>query len=268
MRQHIGHRIVLRGAHRIVQRQQADRTAEPNALGLARAGRDEQSWRTEGKATDAMLGKPRAVEAECLRQLHLGDHACRTSPATSRTVPRGSPGCSRDRISSRSLRLGRCYTGSQTGNGPRRQTWTSASASPRRSDSWKLAQRAEELGFTHAWFYDTQMITADCFVAMGAAAMKTTRIRLGTGVLVPSNRIAGGHRQCLRHAERHGAGTDRFRRRHRLLGAPRHGPGRDEARRHGGIHPRRLRPAERRDAGDRRSRASAGRSVSSTPMSA
>lgn len=57
-------------------------------------------------------------------------------------------------------------------------------------DSWKLAQRAEELGFTHAWFYDTQMITADCFVAMGAAALKTSRIRLGTGVLVPSNRIA------------------------------------------------------------------------------
>ena len=57
-------------------------------------------------------------------------------------------------------------------------------------DSWKLAQRAEELGFTHVWFYDTQMITADCFVAMAAAAMKTSRIRLGTGVLVPSNRIA------------------------------------------------------------------------------
>ncbi len=58
------------------------------------------------------------------------------------------------------------------------------------SDSWKLAQRAEELGFSHAWFYDTQMITADCFVAMGAAAVKTSKIRLGTGVLVPSNRIA------------------------------------------------------------------------------
>ena len=58
------------------------------------------------------------------------------------------------------------------------------------SDSWKVAQRAEELGFTHAWFFDTQMITADCFVAMAAAAMKTSRIRLGTGVLVPSNRIA------------------------------------------------------------------------------
>src|SRR3984957_12470986 len=58
------------------------------------------------------------------------------------------------------------------------------------SESWKLAQRAEELGFSHAWFYDTQMITADCFVAMGAAALKTSRIHLGTGVLVPSNRIA------------------------------------------------------------------------------
>jgi 5,10-methylenetetrahydromethanopterin reductase len=58
------------------------------------------------------------------------------------------------------------------------------------SDSWKTALRAEELGFSHAWFYDTQMITADCFVAMGAAAMKTSKIRLGTGVLVPSNRLA------------------------------------------------------------------------------
>src|SRR5256885_13463142 len=58
------------------------------------------------------------------------------------------------------------------------------------SDSWKAAQRAEALGFTHAWFYDTQMITADPFVAMAAAAVKTSKIRLGTGVLVPSNRIA------------------------------------------------------------------------------
>ena len=58
------------------------------------------------------------------------------------------------------------------------------------ADSWKLAARAEELGFSHAWFYDTQMLSADCFVAMGAAAVNTRRIRLGTGVLVPSNRIA------------------------------------------------------------------------------
>jgi 5,10-methylenetetrahydromethanopterin reductase len=58
------------------------------------------------------------------------------------------------------------------------------------ADSWKLAQRAEALGFTHAWFFDTQMITADPFVAMAAAALNTSKIRLGTGVLVPSNRLA------------------------------------------------------------------------------
>ena len=49
---------------------------------------------------------------------------------------------------------------------------------------------AEELGFSHAWFFDTQMLSADPFVAMAAAAMQTTRIKLGTGVLIPSNRIA------------------------------------------------------------------------------
>lgn len=58
------------------------------------------------------------------------------------------------------------------------------------ADSWKYAKRAEELGFTHAWFYDTQLLNADMFVAMGAAAVQTSRIRLGTGVLIPSNRIA------------------------------------------------------------------------------
>ena len=60
---------------------------------------------------------------------------------------------------------------------------------PTSGESWKVVQRAEELGFTHAWFYDTQMLVGDPFVAMGAAALKTTRIRLGTGVLVPTNRI-------------------------------------------------------------------------------
>ncbi|HZQ02363.1 MAG TPA: LLM class flavin-dependent oxidoreductase [Reyranella sp.] len=63
-------------------------------------------------------------------------------------------------------------------------------ALPTAADNYKLVQRAEELGFTHAWFYDTQMLSGDCFVAMGAAAVHTKKIRLGTGVLVPSNRIA------------------------------------------------------------------------------
>ena len=63
-------------------------------------------------------------------------------------------------------------------------------ALPTAADFWKVTKEAEEFGFTHAWFYDTQMLSADCFVAMGAAAVNTKRIRLGTGVLVPSNRIA------------------------------------------------------------------------------
>jgi 5,10-methylenetetrahydromethanopterin reductase len=63
-------------------------------------------------------------------------------------------------------------------------------AIPTDADSWRVVRRAEELGFARAWFYDTQMLSADPFVAMAAAAMKTTRIRLGTGVLIPSNRIA------------------------------------------------------------------------------
>jgi 5,10-methylenetetrahydromethanopterin reductase len=65
-----------------------------------------------------------------------------------------------------------------------------AIAIPTDADSWRVVRRAEELGFARAWFYDTQMLSADPFVAMAAAAIKTTRIRLGTGVLIPSNRIA------------------------------------------------------------------------------
>jgi 5,10-methylenetetrahydromethanopterin reductase len=57
-------------------------------------------------------------------------------------------------------------------------------------DSWRWVERAEALGFSHAWFYDTQMLCADPFVAMALAAERTERIRLGTGVLIPSNRIA------------------------------------------------------------------------------
>src|SRR6202040_768494 len=37
---------------------------------------------------------------------------------------------------------------------------------------------------------DTQMLCADPFVAMAAAAVKTTRIRLGPGALIPSTRLA------------------------------------------------------------------------------
>lgn len=56
-------------------------------------------------------------------------------------------------------------------------------------DSWRWAKRAEELGFHAAWFYDTQLLNPDVFICMALAAHETSTIRIGTGVLVPSNRI-------------------------------------------------------------------------------
>jgi 5,10-methylenetetrahydromethanopterin reductase len=61
---------------------------------------------------------------------------------------------------------------------------------PTKAASWKVVKRAEELGFSHAWFFDTPLINAEPFVAMGAAAVKTSKIKLCTGVLIPSNRLA------------------------------------------------------------------------------
>ncbi len=49
-------------------------------------------------------------------------------------------------------------------------------------DAWRVVKRAESLGFSHAWFVDTQLLCADLFVSMAVAAVHTSRIRLGTGV--------------------------------------------------------------------------------------
>jgi 5,10-methylenetetrahydromethanopterin reductase len=53
-----------------------------------------------------------------------------------------------------------------------------------------VVKRAEELGFREAWLYDSQLLCADVFVHMALAAAATSKIRLGTGVLIPTNRIA------------------------------------------------------------------------------
>ena len=58
------------------------------------------------------------------------------------------------------------------------------------ADSWKTVKRAEELGYTRAWFYDTHLLNSELFVSMTAAAMSTKKIRLASGVMMPSNRIA------------------------------------------------------------------------------
>jgi 5,10-methylenetetrahydromethanopterin reductase len=61
---------------------------------------------------------------------------------------------------------------------------------PSRLDAWKDLAVAEDLGFTSAWFYDSQMLNSDIYVTLALAAEHTKKIRIGTGIAVPSNRIA------------------------------------------------------------------------------
>ena len=49
---------------------------------------------------------------------------------------------------------------------------------------------AEDLGFTSAWFYDSQMLYSDIYATMALVAEHTKRMRIATGIVVPSNRIA------------------------------------------------------------------------------
>src|SRR6266478_9165653 len=64
-----------------------------------------------------------------------------------------------------------------------------AIAYPARPDAWKDLVIAEDHGFSHAWFYDSQMIYSDVYVCLALAAEHTKRIKLATGVAIPSNRI-------------------------------------------------------------------------------
>lgn len=64
-----------------------------------------------------------------------------------------------------------------------------AIAYPARPDAWKDLVIAEDHGFTHAWFYDSQLLYSDVFVCLALAAEHTKRIKLGPGVAIPSNRI-------------------------------------------------------------------------------
>ena len=49
---------------------------------------------------------------------------------------------------------------------------------------------AENLGFSHCWVTDSQMIRSNCWVVLALAARDTRRMRLGTGVNVPGLRLA------------------------------------------------------------------------------
>ena len=57
-------------------------------------------------------------------------------------------------------------------------------------DAWHEVKTAEEAGFTHAWFADSQLIYSDVWATMALAAQNTSTIKLGTLVGIPSNRLA------------------------------------------------------------------------------
>src|SRR4029077_15612182 len=47
---------------------------------------------------------------------------------------------------------------------------------------------AERLGYRRAWVYDTPALQLDVWMTLARAAERTSRIELGTGVLIPSLR--------------------------------------------------------------------------------
>ncbi|MGC9542097.1 LLM class flavin-dependent oxidoreductase [Streptomyces sp. UG1] len=55
-------------------------------------------------------------------------------------------------------------------------------------DFAELAALAEELGYARVWIYDSAPLWEDPFVHLALAARRTTRIGLGTAVLVPDQR--------------------------------------------------------------------------------
>ena len=62
-------------------------------------------------------------------------------------------------------------------------------AIPSYINAWKDVQAAEKAGFTHAWFFDSQLIYSDVWATKALAAENTKKIKLGTLVAIPSNRI-------------------------------------------------------------------------------
>ena len=52
---------------------------------------------------------------------------------------------------------------------------------------------AEKLGFSDAWFADSQMLWSDCYATLAIAAERTSRINIGTGVAIAGTRLPSVH---------------------------------------------------------------------------
>jgi 5,10-methylenetetrahydromethanopterin reductase len=74
-------------------------------------------------------------------------------------------------------------------------------AIPPAPDTPDLVRYAEELGYTRAWIYDTPALQLDVWMTLALAAERTTRIGIGPGVLIPSNRHALTTASAIAHLE-------------------------------------------------------------------
>lgn len=52
---------------------------------------------------------------------------------------------------------------------------------------------AENLGFSDAWFGDSQMLWSDCYATLALAAERTSKINVGTGVAISGTRLPAVH---------------------------------------------------------------------------
>jgi alkanesulfonate monooxygenase SsuD/methylene tetrahydromethanopterin reductase-like flavin-dependent oxidoreductase (luciferase family) len=59
-----------------------------------------------------------------------------------------------------------------------------------RISDYHIVKDLEDLGYDACWFPDTQMMWSDCYATMAAAAITTSKIKLGTGVAITGTRIA------------------------------------------------------------------------------
>ncbi len=66
------------------------------------------------------------------------------------------------------------------------EIWSIVASSARQIVRW--AREAEDRGLDGIVVTDSQNLAGDCYVALTAAAMSTTRIGLGTGVTNPITR--------------------------------------------------------------------------------
>lgn len=73
-----------------------------------------------------------------------------------------------------------------------------------------LVRVAEELGYFRAWIYDTPALQLDVWMTLALAAARTTRIGLGPGVLIPSNRHPLVTASAIAHLESLAAGRTAY----------------------------------------------------------